>query len=820
MTIRHTARARRGEDRARRRPGGQGARRRIVELQAWAFRHEYIAAVLVLGFLLCAFFFPMLTGDQLGQSHILWTEAPFQAGAPDVGGLGRRFSEGDEAHVFYPLGLVVRNMIHAGQVPFWNPYSYAGNVLLGDMQTAVLFPLTWIGWILPLAWAWGIICVLKLLVAGMGAYVLSRHWGIGRAGGLVAATAFMFCAPMLVWMQWPLATVFAMLPWLILAADRVFQQPDRRWVAVLGIVVGLSILAGHPESALLNSLAATVFLLTRVVLDEEHRRSLRRSARVVGAWLAGNLLGAAVSAAVVIPFYEAFVESINREAHGAQATSTTLNLWQLLAYGMPTLYASGDKSVWLPYRSFATLTSVSVYFGLGMLLLAVVGFARYRRRPVCIAMAAMAVVSLLALFGLPPVTVVTRNIWPLSTIVMQRVYIYVALVGAVGAGAGVHTLMKRPVPSRKLIDGVGLVLVALVLIYVLERLAGQITAPGDVRSAAVLRSVGFFVIGLACVWALGRFRSSVVVAVIIVVAVLDMSYLRQVNVWLPPDQAHPAAPPSVMFLQRAQRASGPFRISGVRPATNHNVLIPNESALFGLESIEGYDPPTSARWAHFAHDVLGQGSPLALEKELMTTDVISPEALRSLRMMNVEYYLAATGQPAPNPELRPVYRGDDAVVWRDPHVLPRAYVVGRVRPMPEKTTFDTVKAGAYNPRAEALVPLGASIPPGRPSGFRRAVASSHSNDEVRVSVPQGPAGWLVLANAYSPQWKAEVDGQGVEIRPTNSAAMGVPIDPGAHVVKFTYDASGFNLGVVISILACGLIALGLTGWRPSANRRG
>ena len=65
----------------------------------------------------------------------------------------------------------------------------------------------------------------------------------------------------------------------------------------------------------------------------------------------------------------------------------------------------------------------------------------------------------------------------------------------------------------------------------------------------------------------------------------------------------------------------------------------------------------------------------------------------------------------------------------------------------------------------------------------------------------------MLANAYSPGWKAEVNGREAELRPANFAAMGVPVTSSTRVVDFRLDRSSFWLGATISLAALAFTAL-------------
>ena len=79
---------------------------------------------------------------------------------------------------------------------------------------------------------------------------------------------------------------------------------------------------------------------------------------------------------------------------------------------------------------------------------------------------------------------------------------------------------------------------------------------------------------------------------------------------------------------------------------------------------------------------------------------------------------------------------------------------------------------------------------------------------MRIHIPPGASGWLVVANAYNPAWGAKVDGKGAKLYPTNFAAMGLPVREGARTVDIEYRRSRVWVGAAVSGAA-------LPSWRCS-----
>ena len=59
--------------------------------------------------------------------------------------------DSDLAILFVPLRAFATEQLRAGHIPLWNPHIFCGSPFLGNFQSALLYPLTWLHLILPLA---------------------------------------------------------------------------------------------------------------------------------------------------------------------------------------------------------------------------------------------------------------------------------------------------------------------------------------------------------------------------------------------------------------------------------------------------------------------------------------------------------------------------------------------------------------------------------------------------------------------------------------------------------------------------------------------
>jgi hypothetical protein len=231
---------------------------------------------------------------------------------------------------------------------------------------------------------------------------------------------------------------------------------------------------------------------------------------------------------------------------------------------------------------------------------------------------------------------------------------------------------------------------------------------------------------------------------------------------------------------------------------------PDMSALYRLEAIQGYDYPQPKRWADFSWYVLDERG--ASREIILSSPPPRGASLTGLRLMNTRLYIGPSASAVPHPDMRTVYRGRDASVFEDPQALPRAYVLGRVRWLEDSQALALLSRGGLDPRAEAIVPPGAPQPPPAPANFRPATARRLSEEHWRIDAPRGGGGWLVIANAFGPQWRAKVDGRDAKLYPTDFAATGLPLPAGARRVELTVSHRSLHWGLALSALAVVLMA--------------
>lgn len=173
---------------------------------------------------------------------------------------------------------------------------------------------------------------------------------------------------------------------------------------------------------------------------------------------------------------------------------------------------------------------------------------------------------------------------------------------------------------------------------------------------------------------------------------------------------------------------------------------------------------------------------------------------------------------------RLVHSGD-VKIYENLDVLPRVFVVPTARAFADDATaLAAMKDATFDP-AKIVVLNGTPVPAklddasGAPG---KASIVQYEPERVVVETNNTSAGWLVLTDAWYPGWRAQVDGQPVDLMRADVLFRAAPVPAGRHRVEFIYNPTSFWIGVGISAATLiGCLAI-LWLWppppRPQSNK--
>jgi hypothetical protein len=775
-------------------------------LGAFARRHPDRVAVIVLVLLPLLLFAPaLLPGRVLAPLDNLFATFPWRALVP--GPIAPNQALGDVTQVFDPWTLWSAAEVRAGRLPLWNPYAYAGAPFYSNPQTACLFPLTWLAWALPPAWALTVPALLKLIAAGLAMYWFLRGLAVVSLAAFVGAAGFMLSTTLIAWLPWTFASTLPFVPLLFGLVDRLCRRGDRRLVALLAAAVALDLVAGYPQAAAQTLVATAAWTLARTPRRVSTVPFLLRVA-------AGVALGGALAAAQALPALDYVRESNVYAFRSTWTPPLAVPPRALVTALMPYFFGTAEHT-WSTWQFNIT----STYLGLVPIAALPLAALAWRRPPTRF-FAALAVGAGLVHYGaladvLPaPLIAFGSNLRLMPILVFA-----LATLGALGLDAAARVSVPRGIAWLRawfvVLAAAGWVAVAL---------AVGTPAARAVRPPLALQYVACLV-GLAAAVRLlerwltdGRARWGIALAAVQVATLAPLaSYLPVRDArWLYP------TPPALAWLREH--------------AGSARVLIPDQvGLLYGLRQAHGYDGLTPRRVAELAGPV-GTGAASAAGYRENTVALHGSEPLPPIvvllaptrELLGVRYLLLPPGTPAAEPRLRAVYDGRDARVFEDPAALPRAFVAPRARCVDDRAAVQLLRGRAVAPADEALLADCATVPV--PAADTRGLAAGSARvslvPEARIVVDE-PArvvvaaatdvpAWLVLTDTWFPGWRARLDGAEVPLRRADHAFRAVALPPGRHEIEFAFTPRGLRLGGAVTLAALALVIVLLLPWRRAA----
>ncbi|WP_395139168.1 YfhO family protein [Armatimonas sp.] len=279
---------------------------------------------------------------------------------------GRVLFYGDLSLYFLPQLDFQRSELLAGRIPLWNPYINCGQPFVGNPQTWPLYPSSLLLLIFEAARANAISTLLHVLWAGLGMLVFLRQQKLTPVAATLGAVAFAFGGAFVSKVQFPnMLQAMSWLPWLLWATGRVIMRPLPGRVALLGLCVGLTLLAAHAQVTLMQLYLVLAWVLFRLMTLPRAERLRPLSALALAA-----LLGLALALAQLLPVVEHALASTRPQLSLGAANRFYLPWRELIlliapnALGNPALPGGwhGKANFWEPCCYIGLVPLVLVFF--------------------------------------------------------------------------------------------------------------------------------------------------------------------------------------------------------------------------------------------------------------------------------------------------------------------------------------------------------------------------------------------------------------------------------------------------------------------------
>jgi hypothetical protein len=685
---------------------------------------------------------------------------------------------GDLFTIYVPLHAFAYDS--SALLPPWNPYQLAGVPFLATYNGGLLYPLNFLSSVLPVQRALGYGCAIHLALAGSGAFLCARALSLSLPASLLAGVMFMLNGRFLFSHIHPSYLAgHAWIPLVFLAAGRMAAVPGLRTGAVLGTVLGMQLLTGHPQIVCYTAYCLLVATVAYAVAS--------------GCWSAAallRLLGAAAGAAATALLLAAaqLVPTAELVLRGARSALT-------LAQTMPDT------------PSPRLLAEMLLSSGPGVVLVVAAFFDRGRRALVASG-AALAAFAVLVSLG---TVVYTKVFYHLPGVdhfrVPNRMYLFGALTLALLAASGLD--VARAAGGWRMRTRVGLAAV----LSIAGMAAHLVGARPPRATPALLAAIALLPLLPTRAVTIGAFG--------VVALAIGERFAQPGNPLMLPQHnadAFFAPPPYVQFLKVH---AGFDRTVLMKSWSRRFFMMEKRGTLDRLSVAQDYEPLVPAAY----HDFLAPLDDYNVDAPLFWGRFYPPPThpgWKLLDMMAVRYVAVDAGaawRPASADRFAPIYEDGAVRIYENRLALPRAYLVARPEVVPDaEAALARVRAAGFEPRSAVVVdrpPDWRSVAEERPLAEAARITALSPGEVVVHASARHPA-VLVLADLHWPGWRVAVDGEERPLLRANFLFRGVALGPGTHTVRFWYDPPSLKLGIGLTLLTAAAL-LGLTLRRSHAN---
>jgi hypothetical protein len=776
------------------------------------------------------------------------------------------FASGDDTAAAFSYAHA-GNMIEKaeGVDVLWMPYFFSGMPTFGNvaylphnvsyLQETVVPVLRFL--YLNSKWGW---YVVYYLFCGLFMFFLARVWNLPRAAALFAALTFML-SPYGIGLaaegHGSKLMALSYLPLVVLLTHLLFERRDLLSFGLLSAGIGTLMLTNHMQIVYYGFIVLALYLLYHVVLDLKQQTLL--AVQKVVLFIGALLIGFCISSYIYLSVYEYAQYSIRgggtTGAPGGlawdYATNWSFDPWELLTLFVPSFFGFSSRYlyIWqgqltkLPlYWGTMPFNTSTVYVGLLPMLLSLIALV-YRRNRTTMFLAILSLLVLLMSFGkhfslfyqllfnyLP-----FFNKFRAPAMVLHLLAFAAALLGAYGLEYlfRVHDEAKAEQMVRlkkALVYGVlGLALLLLVAPQLYGIFGGQMyVQDGESygqQTAQVLAElkkiraeilwndfVKFLIVAgasIAVVWLYlskkirpGAFSGLVLGILLVDLVIMDSKFINPQPGTAVEESFQPTA--TIRFLKQDTSL---FRVFPM----GQPLFMDNTFAYHGLQSIGGYSPAKLKIYQTMIDSCLYEGP-----------DPSFPLNMNIVDMLNVRYLVVQGQLPTERLDLVYTDEAERTLTYKNPHALPRAFVLGKVIAAANQSeVFSILNSASFDPATTAVLEKPLSQPVSPPDSAS-AVIREYASRRIVVDAYSSTPALLVLGEIYYPAgWKAFVDGQETEIFKTNYILRSVRLPAGSHEVLFTFNPPLYRLGWIVSngawvvTLLCVLVG----AWRLPSLRR-
>lgn len=662
----------------------------------------------------------------------------------------------DLPYVYASKMLQYKTFQNLGEIPLWNPYIMFGQPVVGNIQYSLFYPLNLIFSLIPFFKALWIHQAIHMMIAGLGAYLLTKYTGCKNNGSMIAGCLYILNGRILYYINAGWLGYFSSICWLpmfLLTSLLVMEKKGWGYPIALGVIFAMTFLAGTPQYAFLGWCLFGIhgiFYLIRCP-SKEDRLSL-----MVRILLSG-LISFLLISAQLFPALEQTYLSSRIFSYGAMhGFQFDWSLKQWLRILFRPEFLQHDFS-W----------ELCAYIGFGGILLSLLGFFISRKR-----------LHLVIIWGLIPWLISMGSAFPPFDQAMKavpgmsmltnpsRFFIFTIIILSVFAGYG----LERFITVRRSYRNSCLFLIITGLAFILAGLFvpkySQAARIVDVRYFSTL--VIFLTLAALYLWQGTRLLKIILICWLIADPMLLSTEILKGKYNLKDFR------PPVKLIKALEQYPSQVRIAAIQPEDlRDNLLNPFDDWIcvkYGIRRAGGYEPLSMLSTLNFLAQMDGTGRIKETMWGFRLWEFARPDLYNIAGITHL-----ITFRQIENPRLK--------FIVQDSITMPHFHG-GWWR---EKKVYLYENRGVL-PRAFFLADSA--------SNFVTPVAMKVvSPNRIRLYIGTDQHGKVIVSESFHPGWIASIGDKPLKVEPFLNAFISLNISPGNHDILLNFAPQSFHIGL-------------------------
>lgn len=783
------------------------------------FKNTSILAVLFIAAVTALLFFKIFTrglypipADLLVSFYFPWYSGGWEGYNPWT--THKELLAADAIRQIYSWKEFAMDQFKNGQLPLWNPYTFSGQPLLANFQSSVFYPLNVFYFLTDAPNSWILLVVTQPFLAGLFMYIAIKSFKISTTPALFGAVAFMFSSYLITWMEnGNIAHGYIWFPLAIYAINKYFEVMKFRYLLILIFSLALSILAGHPQTAIYLYITTAAFWLYRSLKMEYFKSIL-----IYGVITVTSLTVAAIQLLPTLEFYKNSPISLpfSRDVFDR----TILPLENLISFFASDFYGHpANNNFWS--QSYGDFTP---YFGVIPLVFSLWGIFRFWREPFT-KFATIAAVFFIVAATHGPITflIKTFQIPVLDSTTPSRFISISIFLLIILAAIGFQDFLKNFGDKNfllkffKFLIPIGLVYSLLWLFAIFGSAFLEPKETWQINLAVTRRNL---ILPTAMFLSI-PIGTGMIRIIVVKVAALKSLSTSLLAVWLfavilvggvyYSNKFLPVAPKKFIFPDHPifywlKNNAGINRFYG--GGTAHIDF--NFPAHYQIYGIEGYDTLRLERYAQLlASSLTGEVPKSYFRSDGVVENVENGYRKRIFELLGVKYLLDKEDNPKTGADwhyerfagdnVKGFWQYDKFQVYTREPVLPRIFLTTKYQVIKDdKEIIQKIYDLDFN--------LGTLIleedPPIEIVETDSQIAIprliKYQPGEIVIETDLNHNALLFISDAHDPDWQVYIDGQKAELLRAHYALRAVAVPAGSHQVVFSYLPKSATLGMAIT----------------------